>query len=206
MDLVQSDCGSAGFARCARGRGARAWSIVTSASIASAPAVRPDRAGQGASISTGSETAMKPDSSRTPDPHQPDQPDDTSGESASTPAEGDDPGAEEMIPDYPDADVQNRLWLNAVVPLLSFVPTRLIPAGAFSLPSTRCTSRRASESPASSAATFRPARADCRTSPRVARRRGGRFPISRKTPGIISQTFQQGPSPHAASSSSMRDL
>jgi len=61
---------------------------------------------------------MKPDSSRTPDPHQPDQPDDTSGESASTPAEGDDPGAEDMIPDYPDADVQNRLWLKAVVPLL----------------------------------------------------------------------------------------
>jgi hypothetical protein len=74
----------------------------------------------------------------------------------------------------------------------SFVPTRFIPAGAFSLPSTRCTSRRASESPASSGATFRPARADSRTRPRVARHRSDRFPVSRKTPGIISQTFHQG--------------
>ena len=167
--------------------------------------LRPDCAGQDASISTGSETAMKPDSSCTPDPHQPDQPDDTSGESASTPAEGADPGAEEMIPDYPDVARRGcpkpPLAQGGRIRCFSFVPTRLIPAGAFSLPSTRCTSRRASKSPASSAATFRPAPADCRTSPRVARRRGGRFPISRKTPGIISRTFQQGPSPHAASSS-----
>ena len=75
---------------------------------------------------------MKPDSSRTPDPHQPDQPDDTSGESASTPAEGADPGAEEMIPDYPDApdaDVQNRLWLKAVVPLLQLRSHKTDPSG-----------------------------------------------------------------------------
>jgi len=72
---------------------------------------------------------MKPDSSRTPDPNQPDQPDDTSGESASTPAEGDDPGAEEMIPDYPDADVQNRLWLKAVVPLLQLRSHETDPSG-----------------------------------------------------------------------------
>src|SRR5271157_3064525 len=74
----------------------------------------------------------------------------------------------------------------------SFVPTRLIPAGAFSLPSTRCTSRRASESPASSGATFRPARADSRTRPRVARHRGDRFPVSRKPPESSSRRFQQG--------------
>jgi hypothetical protein len=72
-------------------------------------AVRFDRAGQGASISTGSQTDMNPDSFGTPDPHQPDHPDDTSGESASSPAEGDDSGSEEMTPDYPDADVQDRL-------------------------------------------------------------------------------------------------
>jgi hypothetical protein len=148
---------------------------------------------------------MKPDSSRTPDPNQPDQPDDTSGESASTPAEGDDPGAEEMIPDYPDADVQNRLWLKAVVPLLQLRSHETDPSGRVQFAFDQMYVA-ASESPASSSATFRPARADCRTSPRVARRRGGRFPISRKTPGIISRTFQQGPSPHAASSSSMRNL
>ena len=74
---------------------------------------------------------MKPDPSRTPDPHQPDQPDDTSGESASTPAEGDDPGNEQMIPDYPDVDVQNRLWLGAVVPLLQLRSHETDPNGSF---------------------------------------------------------------------------
>jgi hypothetical protein len=92
-------------------------------------AVRPDRAVQGASISSESLTAMKPDSSGTPDPHQPDQPDDTSGESASSPAEGDDPGSEEMILDYPDADVQNRLWLKAVVQLFQLRSHETDPRG-----------------------------------------------------------------------------
>ena len=72
---------------------------------------------------------MKPDSSHTPDPHQPDQPHDTSGESASTPAEGDDPGAEDIKPDYPDSDVQNRLWLKAVVPLLQLRSHETDPSG-----------------------------------------------------------------------------
>ena len=137
---------------------------------------------------------MKPDSSRTPDPNQPDQPVDTSGESASTPAEGDDPGAEEMIPDYPDADVQNRLWLKAVVPLLQLRSHETNPSGRVQFAFDQMYVA-ASESPASSSATFRLARADCRTSPRVARRRGGRFPISRKTPGIISQSSNRGRRP-----------
>ncbi len=69
---------------------------------------------------------MNPDSFGTPDPHQPD---DASGESASSPAEGDESGSEEMIPDYPDADVQDRLWLKAVVPLLQLRSHEIHPSG-----------------------------------------------------------------------------
>lgn len=72
---------------------------------------------------------MRPDSSGTPDRHQPDQPDDAGGESSSTPPEGDDPGAEDMTAEYPDTDVQNRLWLKSVVPLLQLRSHETDPSG-----------------------------------------------------------------------------
>ena len=136
---------------------------------------------------------MKPDSSRTPDP--------TSPISPLTPPANRLPlrlkatiGAEEMIPDYPDADVQNRLWLKAVISLLQLRSHETDPSGRVQFAFDQMYVA-ASESPASSSATFRLARADCRTSPRVARRRGGRLPISRKTPGIISQRSNRGRRP-----------
>jgi hypothetical protein len=87
---------------------------------------------------------MKPDSSGTPD-RQGDElpdgmgrgvPDDPLGrygaagsEPPSTPAEGEEPGTEEMVPEYADTNVQNRLWLKAVVPLLQLRSHETDPSG-----------------------------------------------------------------------------
>ena len=87
---------------------------------------------------------MKPDSSGTPDRHGDELPDGagrggpddplgrygTAGsEPPSTPAEGEEAGTEEMVPEYADADVQNRLWLKAVVPLLQLRSHETDPSG-----------------------------------------------------------------------------
>jgi hypothetical protein len=72
---------------------------------------------------------MQPDSSETPDRRQPDRPDDPGGELPSTSAEDDDPGAGDLVPEYPDTDVQNRLWLKAVVPLLQLRSHETDPSG-----------------------------------------------------------------------------
>ncbi len=56
---------------------------------------------------------MNPEASSTPDPS-----DDADTEAAAARTEAEDPGAADLCLDTTDADVQNRLWLKAVVPLL----------------------------------------------------------------------------------------
>ncbi len=91
--------------------------------------VLPDPADQGASISRGSQTAIKQDSSGTTDEYQPNPPGDTSGESASSSAKGEDSGSEDTVLDSPDAEVRSRLRLKVIVPLFQPRSNENVPSG-----------------------------------------------------------------------------
>jgi hypothetical protein len=72
--------------------------------------------------------AMKSDSSDSLDRHANDEPESTDcgwatdpldgGEVCLPAGEGDEPGGAEAVQEYVDLDVQNRLWLKAILPLL----------------------------------------------------------------------------------------
>ena len=149
-------------------------------------AVLLDLADQGGSISTEEYTSIKTDSSGAVNPHQPDCP-------MKHPANLIPAWLKTMIPVASKWFRINRPRMFKAVSgssrsycSFSFVPMRLNPTGAFSLPSTRYTSQRASESPASSRATSRSAQADSRTIAKVVPHSSDRFPVNRAS-GFISQ-------------------
>lgn len=84
---------------------------------------------------------MNPEASSTPDPS-----DDADTEAAAARTEAEDPGAADLCLDTTDADVQNRLWLKAVVPLLQLRNHETDPMHESSSRSTRCISPHANGS------------------------------------------------------------